>query len=139
MGGEADITVSISGANQSVGSSRRGEVLGEMTFLLPEQNSAAATIQSRSGLDLLEIDSSQLMNELKLDHRLAARFYRGIGCMLSQRSRDQLLSRQLAELSRRAESDVDQLNLSQLEGATRAARHFDWLCRQARSRQEFSQ
>ena len=139
MGGEADITVSIAGEEHSVGSSRRGELLGEMTFLLPEQSCAAATIQSRSELDLLEIDSSLLMKELRLDHKLAVRFYRGIACMLSQRSRDQLLSRQLAELSRRAEGDLDQLTISQLEGATRAARHFDWLCRHARRRQEFSQ
>ena len=139
LSGEVDVTVSIDGNDLVIGSSRRGEVLGEMTFLLPEQNLASATIQSRSGLDLLEIDASRFMQELRSDHKFASRFYRSLACMLSQRSRDQLLSRQLAERSRLAEREVDQLNLDQLEGATRAARHFDWLCRQVRSVQEFSQ
>ena len=139
LSGEVDVTVSIDGNDHVIGSSRRGEVLGEMTFLLPEQNLASATIQSRSGLDLLEIDASRFMQELRSDHKFASRFYRSLACMLSQRSRDQLLSRQLAERSRLAEREVDQLNLDQLEGATRAARHFDWLCRQVRSVQEFSQ
>lgn len=138
MAGEADISVSIAGKDQPVGSSRRGEVLGEMTFLLPEQHKASASIQARSGLDLLAIDRLQLTQMLDSDPGLSSRFYRGLACMLSQRSRDQLLSHQLADLSRQAETELDQLDLEQLEGASRAARYFDWLCHQARDRQEFT-
>ena len=138
MAGEANISVSIAGNDQRVGSSRRGEVLGEMTFLLPEQHKASACVQARSGLDLLAIDRRKLTQMLEADPGLSSRFYRSLACMLSQRSRDQLLSHQLADLSRQAETDIDQLDLDQLEGASRAARYFDWLCQQARDRQEFT-
>ena len=56
--------------------------------------------------------------------------------MLSQRSRDQLQRHQLGqrsqnrELAEANEDDEDSLDLQQLEGVSRGARHFDWLCRQ---------
>jgi hypothetical protein len=52
--------------------------------------------------------------------------------MLSQRSRDQLLSRGLAKSSLMAEKMIDdeQLGLEQLSAISSAGLRFDWLCRQ---------
>jgi bacteriocin-type transport-associated protein len=130
LSGEAEILLTISGDTQVVGSSRRGELLGEMSLLLEEQRGAAAGVQSAQGMDLLTIQRSTLLAELERNPPLASRFYRGLACMLSQRSRDQLLSHQRGTTSQLAEQDaIDRLELDQLEAISRAARHFDWLCR----------
>jgi len=130
LSGEAEILLTISGNTHVVGSSRRGELLGEMSLLLDEQRGAAAGVQSAKGMDLLTINRSSLLAELEQIPALASRFYRGLACMLSQRSRDQLLSRQRGTTSQLAEQDaIDRLELDQLEAISRAARHFDWLCR----------
>ena len=50
------------------------------------------------------------------------------GCMLSRRSRDQLLSYQRAEISQFAAHEViGSLDVDQLGAIARASRHFDWL------------
>ena len=41
-------------------------------------------------MDLLMVERSTLEAELEQNPSLAARFYRGLACMLSRRSRDQL-------------------------------------------------
>jgi len=85
-------------------------------------------------MDLLKIERSTLMAELDRNPSLAVRFYRGLACMLSRRSRDQLLSHQRATLSQRAEQDaIGSLDVDQLGAITRASRHFDWLCRSFQS------
>ena len=130
LSGEAEILLTVSGNVQLVGSSRRGELLGEMSLLLDEQRGAAAAVQSAQGMDLLTINRSSLLAALERNPALASRFYRGMACMLSQRSRDQLLSHQRGACSQLAEQDaIDRLELDQLEAISRAARHFDWLCR----------
>ena len=130
LSGEAEVLFTLDGRTQLVGSSRRGELLGEMSLLLSDQRGAAAGVRSALGMDLLAIELSDLRAELQQHPALGSRFYKGLACMLSRRSRDQLLSHQRAALSQRAEQEaIDCLDVDQLGSITRAARHFDWLCR----------
>ena len=134
LSGEAEILLSRSGTTEVVGSSRRGELLGEMSFLLDEQRGASAGVRSEQGMDLLSIERFKLQAELRRNPAFASRFFRGVACMLSQRSRDQLHTQQRAALSYEAEqNDLYPLDLNQLEGISRGARHFDWLCRRFQS------
>ena len=135
LAGEADILVEIDGVKKKVGSSRRGELLGELTLLSNETKGATATVQSADGMELLELDKIALENTLLEEPDLANRFFRSLSCMLSQRSRDQLLARQLATRSQGAESsdDNDELNLHQLGGINRAGQRFNTLCRKFQS------
>ena len=132
LAGEARISITENGSWQSVGSSRRGELLGELTMLNPQAAGATANVDTLTGLELLVLDKEELSMTLNADPRLAKRFYKGIARMLSQRSRDQLLSRGFAEASRIAEELIDneQLGLDQLSAISSAGLRFDWLCRQ---------
>ena len=135
LAGEADILVEIDGVKKKVGSSRRGELLGELTLLSDEIKGATATVHSADGMELLELDKIALENTLLEEPDLANRFFRSLSCMLSQRSRDQLLARQLATRSQGAESsdDNDELNLHQLGGINRAGQRFNTLCQKFQS------
>ncbi|KGG25285.1 MULTISPECIES: cyclic nucleotide-binding domain-containing protein [unclassified Prochlorococcus] len=132
LSGEARISITKNGSWQSVGSSRRGELLGELTMLNPQAAGATANVDTLTGLELLVLDKQELSMTLNANPRLAKRFYKGIARMLSQRSRDQLLSRGFAEASRMAEEIIDneQLGLDQLSAISSAGLRFDWLCRQ---------
>lgn len=137
MSGDAEIFLTLSGDTQVVGQSCRGEILGEMAFLLNDQRGASAGVRSKGGMDLLNLDRSLLSKELQQDANFAFRFYRGLACMLSQRSRDQLLRHQRSIVSQQVEqSESDQLEIAQLSGISRAARHFDWLCRHFQGEQQ---
>jgi len=130
LSGEAEIQLTLDGSTKCVGRAKRGEILGDMTLLLEDQAGASASVRSPDGMDLLCIDHAPLLKALAHDSSLACRFYRGLACMLSQRSRDQLLSHQRAAASQQAELDaIDRLDLDELAAISRAARHFDWLCR----------
>ena len=131
LAGEAEIFVDINGVSKQVGSSRRGELLGELTLLTNEDQGATATVCSSGGMELLEISKSVLNQALQDDPSFAERFYRSLSCMLSQRSRDQLLARQLASRSQAAERESDEgdeLDLVQLGGINRAGQRFNSLC-----------
>lgn len=131
LAGEAQIFVEIDGLNKRVGSSRRGELLGELTLLKNEAQGATATVQSDGGMELLEINKTALYSALQNDPSLAERFYRSLSWMLSQRSRDQLLARQLASRSQGAEregDEGDELDLMQLGRINRAGQRFNSLC-----------
>ena len=132
LAGEARIQVKSDGRLRVVGSSRRGELLGEMTLLNPDESGASAQVDAPDGLEVLRIDKAALLDELAQDVGRATRFWRALARMLSQRSRDQLLDRGLAATSRRAErdGDGDEIDLSQLSAISIAGTRFDWLCRQ---------
>ena len=130
LSGEAEIVFTLGGKSEVVGTSRRGELLGEMSLLLNDQKGASAGVRSSQGMDLLMLERSTLVTELERNPSLAARFYRGLACMLSRRSRDQLLSYQRGAISQLEEQDgIGSLDVDQLGAITRASRHFDWLCR----------
>ena len=136
LAGEAEIFVEINGINKRVGSSRRGELLGELTLLDNTAQGATATVQSSGGMELLELNKTDLNRVLQGDPTLAGRFFRSLSCMLSQRSRDQLLARQLASRSQRAEGNSDagdELDLGQLGGINRAGQRFNTLCQKFQS------
>jgi bacteriocin-type transport-associated protein len=132
LAGEARILVHSDSGIREVGSSRRGELLGEMSLLNPELGVASATVVSHGGLELLRLDKAELLSALEAAPLRAMRFWCALARMLSQRSRDQLLERGLAEASRIAEqqSDGDELDLTQLAAISTAGSRFDWLCRQ---------
>lgn len=115
-----------------VGSSARGELLGEMSLVNPSIAGASAQVDTLEGLEVLSIDIDKFNNFIKNDISREARFWRAIARMLSQRSRDQLLDRGLAFISSQAdgEEEENELDLSQLSGMTTAGIRFDWLCRQ---------
>jgi len=83
-------------------------------------------------MELLEIDKTKLNQLLNADPNLAEHFYRSLSCMLSQRSRDQLLSQRLASLSKNAEledgDDDEELDMTQLGGINRAGQRFNRIC-----------
>ena len=138
LAGEADILINIDGVNKKVGTSRRGELLGELTLLTSESQGASATVISTDGMELLEINKGDLKNTLNDTPAFADRFFRSLSCMMSQRSRDQLLARQLASQSRSAEADEDddELDLTQLGGINRAGQRFHNLCQKFQSGEE---
>ena len=136
LAGEAEIFVDIDGLNKRVGSSRRGELLGELTLLNREAQGATATVQSAGGMELLELNKTVLNRALQDNPSLAEHFFRSLSCMLSQRSRDQLLARQLASRSQGAERESDEgdeLDLMQLGGINRAGQRFNSLCQKFQS------
>ncbi len=127
LSGNADILFTLSEVTQVVGSTRRGELLGEMSLLLEEQDGASAGVHCPDGMALLTINRTRLLAELESDLSLSCRFYRGLACMLSQRSRDQLQRHRGGTNSQQSEL-IETIDLDQLTGISRAARHFDWLC-----------
>ena len=130
LSGEAEILLTLDGNTREVGSSRRGELIGEMSLLLDEQEGAAASVETAQGMDVLAFDRLRLQEALDGDPKLATRFYTGLACMLSQRSRDQLIRHQRAIASQEVELDsIGRLDLEDLSSISRAARHFDWLCK----------
>ena len=136
LAGQAEIFVEIDGVNKKVGSSRRGELLGELTLLGNENQGATATVQSAGGMELLELKKIELKQVLQDNSKFAARFYRSLSCMLSQRSRDQLFARQLAKRSQVAEgesNDAGEIDLTSLSGINRAGQHFNTLCQKFQS------
>jgi bacteriocin-type transport-associated protein len=132
LAGEARIQVQIESQLQVVGSSRRGELLGEMTLVNSAATGASARVDTTEGLELLAFDIIALESALNADASRATRFWRALARMLSQRSRDQLLERGLAARSRQAESerDAEEIDITQLSGISTAGARFDWLCRQ---------
>jgi len=131
LAGDARIQINSDGQLKEVGSSRRGELLGEMSLLNAAMEGASARVDTLAGMELLRIDKQALLAALAADNARATRFWRALARMLSQRSRDQLLDRGLAQVSRQAEQtvDADEMDLEQLSAATTAGLRFDWLCR----------
>ena len=100
-----------------------------MSLLLEEQHGASAGVHCPDGMALLTINGTLLLAELESDLSLACRFDRGLACLLSQHSRDQLQRYRGVTHSQQAEPiEIDRLDLDWLTGISRAARHVDWLC-----------
>jgi len=132
LAGDARIAITSDGTRRQVGSSRRGEVLGEMTLLSLDQGGASALVESADGLEVLRLDKGALLAALAASPQRAVRFWCALARMLSQRSREQLLERGLAAASHQAEQqdDDEELDLAQLSAISAAGARFDWLCRQ---------
>tara|TARA_Y100000746_G_scaffold203642_1_gene189785 strand:+ start:232 stop:1254 length:1023 start_codon:yes stop_codon:yes gene_type:complete len=136
LAGQAEVFVEVDGVNKQVGTSRRGELLGELSLLLTDDQGATATVQSLEGMELMQINKDNLIDVLHDKPLLAEHFYRSLSCMLSQRSRDQLLGQRLASLSKSSESsisdDSEELDMSQLGGINQAGQRFNRLCEKFR-------
>ncbi|NDD69424.1 MAG: hypothetical protein EBZ29_08545, partial [Synechococcaceae bacterium WB9_4xC_028] len=95
LDGEADVLVDVEGSATAVGSSRRGEILGEMSFLGGDEQ-ATATVQAREPMLLLAMPKQRIRAQLGDDLPFAERFYRSLAVLLSHRCRDQLMARGMA-------------------------------------------
>lgn len=128
LAGDAEVSILSQGSARPVGSSRRGEFLGEMT-LLGASNTATASVRAISNMEIHEIDKAVLLKEFAKNDRFASRFYNSLAVLLSQRLRDQLRSRGLASKAFAEEDlDSDSLSIEQMSSITIAGQRFEWLC-----------
>ena len=148
LAGSAGVEISGQNGPVEVGSSRAGELLGEMS-LLGGDDRATATVRARGPMELLAIPKDSLRERFTSDPALAARFYRAMAILLSQRSREQLHGKGLAAATRRAEEQAwpqipvstgkpppedmalvaeEQLNMDQMSSLSIAGQRFHWLC-----------
>lgn len=128
LAGDAEVSIMSQGSPQIVGSSRRGEFLGEMT-LLGASDTATASVKAITTMEIHEIDKTVLEKEFNKNDKFASRFYNSLAVLLSQRSRDQLRSRGLASQSfAKEELDNDSLSMEQMSSITTAGQRFEWLC-----------
>ena len=125
LSGEADIYLTTSNQKEKVGSSRRGEMLGEMA-LLSENGLATANVVARNAMQLLVLPHQLLIDRMATDSSFSTRFHRALAMLLSHRCRDQLMRHGLA--SRAAANEA--ISFDTLENISQAGRRFDWLCRQ---------
>ena len=129
LDGEADVMINTEGSSSTVGSSRRGEILGEMSFLTSDEQ-ATATVQAREDMVLLAVDKSTIRQHLTADLAFAERFYRSLAVLLSHRCRDQLMSRGMAAQA----MALEELDLTTLGNVSTAGQRFEWLCTEVSNR-----
>ena len=125
LDGDASVFLLSDEQPQQVGSSRRGELLGEMA-LLSDDSQATASVVAGSAMQLLALSHQQLRQRMDADAAFSARFHRAMAMLLSHRGRDQLMSHGLASQAAANEA----LSLDTLDNISQAGRRFDWLCRQ---------
>ena len=123
--GEAKIILVTSNHEEEVGSSRRGELLGEMA-LLNQNGVATARVVAQNSMQLLALPHEPLIQRMSTDSAFRERFQRALAMLLSHRCRDQLRRHGLA--SRAAANEA--ISFDTLENISQAGRRFDWLCRQ---------
>ena len=136
LAGDAIVSVQIDDKEKIVGSSTRGELLGEMSMVNSQYNLTTATVRAATGMETIGIDKAALKDKIQSNTGFGMRFYRGMSRMLSQRGRDQLASMGLAYRSQEKETDGkvsssdDSIDFDMLSGITTAGSRFDWLCKQ---------
>lgn len=129
LAGEAEVMVEVEGVTSAVGRSKRGEILGEMSFLNGDEQ-ATATVKAREAMVLLAVAKSTIRQLLTVDLAFAERFYRSLAVLLSHRCRDQLMERGMAAQA----SSLEELDLTTLGNVSTAGRRFDWLCSEVSKR-----
>lgn len=122
---------------KEVGTSSKGEIIGEMSFV--ETGTASATVKAIERSWLLAIPQAKLASKLAEDRGFAARFYRAIAIVLSQRWRDRLFLRGFATLAldqtQMLSEEIavaDELDFEAIEGTAIAGTRFDWMLGQLR-------
>ena len=136
LAGDASVSVQLDDKEKIVGSSTRGELLGEMSMVNSQYNLTTATVRAATGMETIGIDKAALKDKIQSNTGFGMRFYRGMSRMLSQRGRDQLASMGLAYRSQAKETDGevsssdDSIDFDMLSGITIAGSRFDWLCKQ---------
>jgi len=89
----------------TVGQVHSGEMLGEMS-LLGDRDEASASVQAEGPITVLRVGKEGLHTRLAEDAAVGSRFFRAMAIVLSRWSRNQLMSRGLAEGARLAEEDI---------------------------------
>ena len=134
LSGRGDIFINDGGRQLKVGISKRGELLGETSMMLAEQEYASASVIASPQMDLLAISRNVLNEKINSDLPFGFRFYKGLAIMLSQRSRDQLNRVGLNYQSKSSYQkddytyDNDELDLQTLTSISKASNSFDRLC-----------
>ena len=123
--GDADVFLLQDQQPEQVGSSRRGELLGEMA-LLSDDSLASASVVASNRMQLLAVPQAQLRQHMASDSAFSSRFHRAMAMLLSNRGRDQLMGHGLASRAGAHEA----IDLDTLDNISQAGRRFDWLCRQ---------
>jgi len=120
-------------AEREVGTSKQGEILGEISFV--EDGPATATVKAKNRCRVLGLPRSKLNAKLTSDSGFAERFYQAIAIVLSNRWRDRLRQRGLSYISQSREqlldSDMaeDEIDLDVLEDTALGGVRFDWMLR----------
>lgn len=125
LDGDAEVFNSQENAEDLIGSSRPGEILGEMN-LLTENHHAAASIRARTTMLTLCLPISSLQQRLRMDVSFKSRWFKALATLLSHRNRDQLNVHGMAG----GANQHEELSLSSLDQLSQAGRRFDWLCHQ---------
>ncbi len=134
LSGKGHVYINEGGENLKVGISKRGELLGETSMMLPEQEYASASVVACPQMNLLAISRRMLNEKINSDLAFGFRFYKGLAIMLSQRSRDQLNRVGLNYKSKFSHendeytNENDELSLDMMTSITKASSSFDRLC-----------
>ena len=134
LSGRGDVYINEGGQKLKVGISKRGELLGETSMMIPEQEYASASVVACPQMDLLAISRTMLNEKINSDLAFGLRFYKGLAIMLSQRSRDQLNRVGLNYISKLSHEkdeysyENDELSLDMMTSITKASNSFDRLC-----------
>lgn len=82
---DGELVVSLEAAHRNLGSLGPGEIVGEMSFI--DASPPSATVKATTGCTVLKVPRDALNGKLQTDPAFAARFYRAIAMMLSDRLR----------------------------------------------------
>ena len=105
-----------------------GEMLGEMSFI--EASLPSADITASRDSAVLRVPRPELARRLASDHPFAARFYRAVAMMLSDRLRE--TSAGFSGPVKEGVLERDELDPNVLESLTRAGERFQRMLKSAR-------
>jgi CRP-like cAMP-binding protein len=100
-----------------------GEMIGEMSFI--DASPPSASVRTGSDSLLLQVPRSILARRLETDCGFAARFYRALAMMLSDRLRDAVHARVGSRSKKEGVLEPSELDPNVMEQLTRAGERFD--------------
>ena len=141
LSGTANIFINSDADKQIIGIAKRGEMIGEISFLRTDSVQASATVVASSdSLNVLAIPKSLIIQKITSEEDFGCRFYCGLSTMLSIRNREQLYQYNLAQsglngIDLTSEND-ELIEIDQLYSISSASYLFDWLCKMSTNMSE---
>lgn len=128
---EGQLVVSLEGAGQELGRLGPGEIVGEMSFI--DAAPPSATVRASAESVVLQVPRADLSARLKSDDAFAARFYRAMAMLLS----DRLRTANSREGRARAQGalEEDELDANFLDSVSVAGDRFSRMLRHLGARQ----
>ncbi len=123
--------------SKEVAQLKKGEIIGEISFVEKRKASASVFVAEKS--HLLAIPQEKLRAKLQQDMGFAYRFYRAITVVITDRFRERIIRRGYSQIayfqsqSLTQEIEDDELDIETLEKTSLAATRFDWLAKRVRS------